>query len=162
MSDEGTTTDEAAKGSVQRDHGCFGCGDENPCGLRLRFETTEPGVVEARFVPRRQDEGFFGVVHGGIVTAMLDEAMAWASFSADVWAMTAKMEVRFRRPVRVGAELRLVGRVVSVRGKLVETAGEVRSVDDDALLAEATASFVQVPSAQVEEWEARYVGNSSG
>lgn len=161
MRDAGTMAEDAADGGARRDHGCFGCGDENPCGLRLRFEPTGPGEVAGRFKPRRQDEGFFGVVHGGIVTALLDEAMAWASVSADVWAMTAKMEVRFRRPVRVGVELRLVGRVVRVRGKLIETAGEVRSADDDALLAEATATFVRVPAAQAEEWKARYVGDSS-
>lgn len=158
MSDEVGPGDAGVQGGVRRDHGCFGCGDENPCGLRLRFEPTAPGAVEARFVPRRQDEGFFGVVHGGIVTAMLDEAMAWASFSADVWAMTAKMEVRFRRPVQVGAELRVNGRVVGARGKLIEAAGEVRSADDGALLAEATATFVRVPAEQAEAWKARYVG----
>ena len=65
MSDENTTDDDTAAGGVRRDHGCFGCGDANPCGLGLRFEPTGPGMVEARFVPRRQDEGFFGVVHGG-------------------------------------------------------------------------------------------------
>lgn len=161
MSEQGPNDEGRAMGGVRRDHGCFGCGDANPCGLALRFETTGPGEVEARFVPRRQDEGFFGVVHGGIVTAMLDEAMAWASMSADVWAMTAKMEVRFRRPVRVGAALRLVGRVVSARGKLIETAGEVRAADDDVLLAEATASFIRVPATQAAEWKARYVGEVS-
>jgi uncharacterized protein (TIGR00369 family) len=147
--------------AVRRDHGCFGCGDQNPCGLRLRFETTGPGAVAARFTPRTQDEGFFGVVHGGIVTALLDEAMAWAAFAADAWAMTARIDVRFRTPVRVGAEVVVAGTVVQTRGRLIETVGEVRAAADGALLAEATGSFVRVPSEQAEAWRRRYLGEDS-
>lgn len=152
-------TDKVAE--APRDHGCFGCGDDNPCGLRLRFATTGPGAVEAVFVPRVQDEGFFGVVHGGIVTAMLDEAMAWATVAADAWAMTARIEVRFHRPVKVGAELRILGRVVRKRGRLVETAGEVRSLDGN-VLAEATASFLAVEPGRAAAWRERYGGPASG
>lgn len=144
------------------DHHCSGCGALNPCGLHLSFATDDAGGVSARFTPRPQDEGFFDVVHGGIVTAMLDEAMAWAAFTAGIWAVTAKLDIRFRSPVRVGAELLIGGRVLAQRGRLVETAAEVRRADDGLLLAEATALFVRVPEAQAAEWRARYVPAPTG
>ncbi|MGI9254743.1 MAG: PaaI family thioesterase, partial [Thermomicrobiales bacterium] len=125
--------------------------------LKLKFERTELGVI-ARFTPRRQDEGFFGIVHGGIVTTMLDEAMAWATYASGAWAMTAKMEVRFRKPVEVGAELVVIGRIESVRGKIVTTAGEIRHLASNAILAEATATFIKVPEAAARTWEQRYFG----
>ncbi len=63
--------------SVRDDHGCFGCGRLNLHGLRLRFVQEGDGV-RAPFTPRLVDEGYGGVVHGGIVATLLDEAMAWA------------------------------------------------------------------------------------
>lgn len=143
---------------VRRDHGCFGCGEDNPCGLQLRFESAGAAEVQARYVPRKQDEGFFGVVHGGIVTAMLDEAMAWAAFEVGAWAMTARIEVRFRRPVLVGDDLRVVGRVINARGRLIEATAEVRGLDDDSVRAEGAATFLRVPEAQAEAWRDRYLG----
>jgi uncharacterized protein (TIGR00369 family) len=141
----------------QRGHGCFGCGEANPCGLKLKFERDEVGV-RARFTPRQQDEGFFGIVHGGIVTTMLDEAMAWATYAAGSWAMTAKMDVRFRQPVVVGAELLVLGRICSVRGKIIETLGEIRDAATGALLASSTATFIRVPEDTARDWERRYFG----
>ncbi len=138
------------------DHGCFGCGALNPCGLHLVFERGDEGV-RARFTPRPQDEGFFGVVHGGIVTTMLDEAMAWAAFGQGLWAVTGKLDVRFRKPVEVGVEVILSGRVVANRGRLVDAAGQIRRASDGAILAEATGLFVRVPESQAREWEPRYL-----
>ncbi|MFM9108546.1 MAG: PaaI family thioesterase [Chloroflexota bacterium] len=138
------------------DHNCFGCGPANQCGLRLRFERAGDGV-RALFVPRPQDEGFAGIVHGGILSAMLDEAMAWATYADGVWAMTARMAVRFRKPVPVGAELEISGRVVLVRGQVVETVGDIRDADG-AVLADATATFLRVPAETAAAWERRYFG----
>ncbi len=143
---------------VRDDHGCFGCGRLNPHGLRLRFAPTDDGAgVWAPFIPRAVDEGYGGVVHGGIVTTLLDEAMAWACYAREVWVMTAKIEVRFRRSVAVGVPLRVIGRVAADRGRLIETVGELRGEADGALLAEATATFARVPESQARTWWDRYV-----
>jgi hypothetical protein len=63
---------------TRSDHACFGCGDDNAIGLRLRFAPSGEGV-KASFVPGVDHQGFHHVVHGGIISAVLDEAMAWAT-----------------------------------------------------------------------------------
>ena len=150
------TTPGTGTPATRSDHGCFGCGEQNPCGLRLAFATTEEGV-RASFTPRPQDQGFLGVVHGGIVSTLLDEAMAWAAFGRSLWAVTGKLDVRFRRPVEVGVEVVVSGSVLAVRGRLVDTVGEVRRTADNELLAQGTGLFVLVPESRAREWEARYV-----
>ncbi|MFM8595024.1 MAG: PaaI family thioesterase, partial [Chloroflexota bacterium] len=113
--------------------------------------------VVAQFTPRRQDEGVFDVVHGGIVGTMLDEAMAWAAFADGVWAVTARMELRFRQPVVVGTPLEVRGVVTANRGRLIETTGTITRVIDGAVLAEASGTFMRVPEAQAREWQDRYL-----
>jgi uncharacterized protein (TIGR00369 family) len=143
---------------VRDDHGCFGCGRLNPHGLRLRFAAMADGSgVWAAFTPRPEDEGYGGMVHGGIVTTLLDEAMAWAISTRGIWAVTAKIEVRFRRPVAIGSPLRALGRLAADRGRLIETAGEVRRDVDGELLAEATATFARVSAEQERVWRERYL-----
>ena len=145
--------------NARDDHGCFGCGHLNPHGLRLDFYRMADGEgVWAPFTPRPEHEGFAGVVHGGIVTAVLDEVMGWAIFARGVWAVTGKIAVAFRKPVAVGVPTRATGRVVADRGRSLEVAAELRREDDGAVLAEASATFVRVPAAQARVWRDRYFG----
>jgi uncharacterized protein (TIGR00369 family) len=145
---------------VRNDHGCFGCGQLNPYGLRLTFRTLPdalgPGVW-APFTPTHVFEGYAGVVHGGIISTVLDEIMAWALYERDIWAVTAQLSIRFHRPIPVGAETRAIGRLVADRGRLVEASGEIRDVTDDRELATATGTFVRVPPEQATAWQARYL-----
>ncbi len=139
------------------DHYCFGCGKNNPYGLHLHFYPLEDeSGIWTPFTPRREHEGYTGIVHGGIITTVLDEVMAWSLYRLDAWAVTARMSVTFRRPVEIGVEARAIGRVVSDRGRLIEVAGEVRRVADDILLAEAAATFARVSEEQAVVWRARY------
>ena len=148
-----------ARLNARADHGCFGCGRLNPHGLHLRFyEAGDGNGVWTPFTPGIEHEGFVGVVHGGIVTAVLDEVMAWALYAHGVWAVTGRIEVRFRRPVEVEVPTRASGRVVADRGRALEVAGEVRREADGQLLASATAAFVRVPEEQARAWRDRYVG----
>jgi acyl-coenzyme A thioesterase PaaI-like protein len=143
------------------DHNCFGCGALNPVGLRLQFYALPDGEgVWAPFLPTEVFEGYGGMIHGGIISTMLDEIMAWSLYDRQIWAVTATMSTRFRKPVEIGVPVRLLGRVVRDRGRILEVAGEVRREADDVLLAEASATFMRVPESQAAEWNERYLTRS--
>ena len=124
---------------------CFACGDLNGHGLHMRFERDGENAVRCTYVPKPEDQGFPGVLHGGIVAALLDESMAWAMWAWDrALGVTAKMETRYRRPIGVEGPLTVRGRVVRMRGRRIEVAA---TVDDaaGARLAEAEALFLRLP-----------------
>lgn len=142
----------------QEEHNCFGCGSLNPAGLHLKFyECAGNKGVWAPFTPTEAFEGYGGMIHGGIISALLDEIMAWSLYRTQVWAVTATMSTRFRKPVEVGVPVRAVGWPVNDRGRVLEMRGELRRASDDVLLAEATATFMRVPASQAEAWNERYL-----
>jgi len=109
---------------------CFVCGPDNPVGLHLRFRRDGEGVT-SEFVPREEHVGWQGIVHGGILAAVLDDAMGNLFYLQGYQALTARMEVRFRKPVRPGERLRVRAwlaaeddRTLTVRAELVRD-GEV-------------------------------------
>ncbi|MDR3271558.1 MAG: PaaI family thioesterase [Peptococcaceae bacterium] len=130
---------------TEREHeasNCFGCGERNPIGLHLRC-AYEGEAAKAEIVLRENYEGYPGVVHGGIITTMLDEIMAKAVYrrlSARV--VTADMHVIFRAPARVNEVLRLSGYVRRSEGRKYYTYGTVEK--DGTLLAEAKGLFIRV------------------
>src|SRR5581483_7013738 len=126
--------------------GCFGCGPGNPIGLHLDFELHPDGGVAARFTPAAEHQGWDGVMHGGLVTVLLDEAMAWAASQKTAMYYTGRLEVRYRQPVTTGAPLVLRGWIVRDRGRSLETRAEVQDASG-TLLAEATALFLRAPAA---------------
>lgn len=148
----------AAQITIDAEHNCFGCGRLNQHGLRLSFFPHERGGVQASFTPARRFEGYDGMVHGGVISAVLDEVMAWSLYRHETWAVTGELTVRYRAPVRVGEPTRAIGWLVSRRGRRIEMAGELLRVSDATLLARASAVFVTVPDSQAESWRQRYLG----
>ena len=139
------------------DHYCFGCGRLNPNGLHLHFyPLDDDSGVWAPFTPAREQEGYMGMVHGGIISTALDEAMAWALYRLDIWAVTGRMSLAFKRPVEVGVEARAIGRLIANRGRLLDVRGELVRVSDGVVLAEAEAVFARVPASQASAWRDRY------
>jgi uncharacterized protein (TIGR00369 family) len=133
---------------------CFGCGDQNPKGLKLAFRL-EDGVAVAEFDPDPDHQGFPSHMHGGLVATMLDEAMGWAIYGKGIWAMTARMQVRFRRPVPLDRRLRVSARVVNQRHRLVEARAELRD-EGGTLLAEGEGVFFCVTPEKGRELEELY------
>jgi acyl-coenzyme A thioesterase PaaI-like protein len=125
--------------------GCFGCGPANPIGLHLAFEPHPDGGVQARFTPGAEHQGWDGVMHGGLVTVLLDEAMAWAAAASTRMYYTGRLEVRYRQPVRTSAPLIIRGWIIRDRGRTLETRAEVQS-ETGATLAEANALFMLAPA----------------
>ncbi|MGH2531215.1 MAG: PaaI family thioesterase [Thermomicrobiales bacterium] len=138
------------------DHHCFGCGRLNPHGLRLQFFRDERGVW-APFTPDQRHEGYTGIVHGGIISTVLDEVMAWALYAEAIWAVTARISVAFRKPVEVGVPTRAVGWIEADRGRGLDVVSELRRDADGLVLATATASFIRVPREQAAAWQGRYL-----
>ncbi len=126
---------------------CFVCGIESPVGLGLHFYDNGIDEVHSRYTVRQEYNGYPGVVHGGIVAAMLDEAGGRAMMiqQADRFMMTATMSVRYRRPVPVEIELTLIGRIVKDRGRLAQAHSEIR-LPDGSLCAEAEITLVAFPA----------------
>jgi uncharacterized protein (TIGR00369 family) len=116
---------------------CFVCGQNNPIGLKISFRN-EGGVARAEFTPGKLYQGWSGVLHGGITMALLDEAVSYAALFAGVNAITAKMDVRIRRPIPIGETLSITGTVNKRTGKLVTTEGAI-FFKDGTLVAEAIA-----------------------
>jgi uncharacterized protein (TIGR00369 family) len=139
---------------------CFGCGDVNPEGLKIQFDV-EGKTVHGRFVARKVHQGYPGIAHGGIAAAVLDEAMGWAQYAAGAWAMTAKMEVRYRRPLPLDQELAIRAEVTRDRGRRIEVAGDIRD-GSGALLASARGLFLRMPPERARDMDAFYLGRISG
>lgn len=120
---------------------CFACGPGNPHGLHLHFEH-EGGVVRASFVPGGLHQGWQGVVHGGILATLLDEAMAYTLFYAGVRAVTARMEVRYRAAAHAGEELTVEARITSENRKIADV--EARILRGQQVMAEAAGRFMKL------------------
>jgi acyl-coenzyme A thioesterase PaaI-like protein len=139
---------------------CFGCGSENQRGLGLKFRIEE-GRAVAEFTPQDYLQGFPGFAHGGGVATVLDEAMGWAAYAAGVWAMTAKLNMRFRRSVPLRQQAKVTGWVTRQRGRFLEVAAELRSRQGH-LLAEAEGLFVRLDGERAEEVRRQYEAAQRG
>jgi acyl-coenzyme A thioesterase PaaI-like protein len=127
---------------------CYACGDLNPIGLHLRFRT-EDGWTVAVFTAEREHQGYPGYVHGGVVTSLLDEAMGWATYGNGIWALTGKLELRFRDIVPTGEPLTVRARIARDRGRTLDLVAELRD-GGDKLLAEATGLLFRATGVQAE------------
>ncbi len=125
---------------LNRNDWCFGCGKANPIGLKLRFAERN-GKYTAVFTPGREHQSYEGTLHGGIVSALLDEVMGRYPCTRGLMAVTARLETRFRRPTPLGETLTVSGWVVRERGKLIEMAGTV-VLPDGTVTAEGKATLV--------------------
>ncbi len=117
---------------------CFGCGKENPIGLKLDFKR-DGKIVRAEFTPTEFHQGWSGIVHGGIITCLLDEAMGYATRFANMNCVTASMQLRLRRPALIGEPLIITSSITENKRRLVETEANI-SLKDGTLVAEATST----------------------
>jgi uncharacterized protein (TIGR00369 family) len=120
---------------------CFGCGPLNLDGLRLSFKPGPDGSVAEFEVPERF-QSWSGMAHGGVVALMLDEAVGWAAWHAGHPGVTGRLQVSYRRPLKLGEAVRVVGKVERVRRSLVYTTAFIENRDDASRVADATATLM--------------------
>ncbi len=116
---------------------CFGCGSNNPIGLKMRF-TRDGDTIRAEFTPGKNHQGWPGLLHGGILGCLLDEAMSNIAYATGITCLTASIEIRLKQPVQVDVPLVVTAWITRQRKKLIETAGRV-SLKDGTVIAESAA-----------------------
>jgi acyl-coenzyme A thioesterase PaaI-like protein len=115
--------------------------------LKLRFYETSPREVTAECTITEEYQGYPGVVHGGVVAAMLDELAGRSLMGGDTprFMYTARLEIRYRKNVPIGQPLHLVGTALSTK-KRTATAKSAIYALDGSLLAEADVLLVNIPT----------------
>lgn len=120
---------------------CFVCGKRNEAGLKLDFRT-EDGRTVAEFIPLKIHQGYQDIVHGGIISTILDEAMVKAVLSLGIGAVTAEMSVRFKSPLFVGEKALVEAEILTMSSRLIETSAKMKKADR-TVIAEARAKLLR-------------------
>ncbi|MGH2516606.1 MAG: PaaI family thioesterase [Ktedonobacterales bacterium] len=125
--------------------GCFACGMRNDAGLQLVFRQEGEEIV-TEYTPDPRFQGFPGVLHGGILTTLLDETLSRTAMIEGRWMMTGKLEIRFRNAAPVGRSLRVSARTLSSRTRMLKAAAEIRLADEpETVIATAEGTFLPLP-----------------
>lgn len=129
---------------------CFCCGLENPAGLHAQFLETDADEVVVAFTPQPAQQGYPGRLHGGLASALLDEAIGRAvSIAApETWGVTVELAVRYRSPVPIGRPAFVVARIDRDRGRMFEGSGEIR-LEDGTVAVSATGRYLRLPIARI-------------
>ncbi len=125
---------------------CFVCGRSNPVGLYMQFHDDGACEVVSEYSVPAHYQGYPGVVHGGVVAAMLDEVVARVSMIGDPhhFMMSVKLQVLYRHPVPVETPLRVVSRIIRLRGRLGKAEGRIL-LPDGTVAAESQMTLADVP-----------------
>jgi uncharacterized protein (TIGR00369 family) len=127
---------------LNNDH-CFCCGSANEQGLKLHFTYPSRGKACTELVIPAYFSGWKDMVHGGLLSMLLDEAMAYACGSGNLLGVTAELSVRFLKPVKTGETIRIEGELIAKKSKLLETQGFIKNSRGE-LIAKATGRFISM------------------
>ena len=138
---------------------CFACGMENDIGLKLQFYGDGQGGVVGEYSVPKHFEGYPGIVHGGIVTTMLDEALIRAFLLEDPNRLmyTARLTTRFRKHIPLEQPLKLTAKVVKDRQTKGEAVAHIYG-PDGALLVDAQALMVNLPEDELNDTDLEELG----
>jgi acyl-coenzyme A thioesterase PaaI-like protein len=133
---------------------CLICGLENPVGLHLHIYETEPGMVETTYTAPDHFQGYPGILHGGILAALIDELGGRAHMGSDPlnprFMFTAKLEVKYRKNVPIGKPLKIVGKAGKSKTKSAEAWAGIYDAETNDLLAEGNVLLMDVPKEQLD------------
>ena len=133
----------SAEMKLETNGNCFVCGENNPNGLRLSFEIDrEKQTLKTTFVASPTYQGWDGIVHGGILSTLLDEAMAKLVYELGYQAVTASIEIKFKKPAPILEPLWVHGQVTEVSRRLIRAKAHIAK-DDGTILAVGISTFMK-------------------
>ncbi len=128
---------------LEDDNYCFVCGKKNPVGLKLNFKIDkESKSIRTEFIPEKQYQGYKDIVHGGIISTVLDESMVKLAIGLGMKVVTVTMGVRFRNPLFVGERAMVSAKLISEK-KIIEAEAEAVK-DDGTVIAEGNARLMRL------------------
>jgi uncharacterized protein (TIGR00369 family) len=133
------------KNSQNISKNCLVCGVDNDFGLKTRFYETENNELIAVFKPLDEHQSYPNVMHGGISATILDEAIGRAimmTTDSNTFGVTVELNVRYKKPVPLGSELKVVSRISKDRGRIFEGTGELYLPDGEVAV-EAEGKYMK-------------------
>ncbi len=127
---------------LEDDRCCFACGMDNPDGLRVEWKV-EGQAMQGSFIPEKKFQGWAGIVHGGILATLLDEAMTRLAGILSGGAVTAEMTVRYVAPASIGEPLSVKGEVVKETKRMMEMRASIHN-KEGKLIASATGKAIKI------------------
>ena len=124
---------------------CLVCGIENDFGLKTKFYETSNDEVIGIFTPHDKLQSYPNVLHGGISATILDETIGraiMANYGQNSFGVTMELTVRYKKPVPLNKELKVVGRMTNDRGRVFEGTGELILPNGD-IAATATGKYMK-------------------
>jgi acyl-coenzyme A thioesterase PaaI-like protein len=134
---------------LEDDGTCFACGVRNPIGLKLTFQTLPGERLRTEWTPRPEHQGFQDIVHGGLVSTVLDEVMIRLLYALGIRAVTAELKTRFLKPLRAGRRYRFESWMVEDKGRLVTVEAEGFDAETEERVATGSATCVRVKTGTV-------------
>ena len=121
---------------VENNNRCFACGQENPFGLQVNPDIAPDGTrVKIECTPPAHFQGWANVIHGGILSTLLDEAITYVGIASfDGPAVTAQLEVRFKKPAMAGDKLIVTANRVKMGKRLIEVEAHIDSEDGERIV----------------------------
>ena len=121
---------------------CFVCGPKNPIGLKLHF-SFDGKTIKTEFIPQKQHQGYMNIVHGGIISTLLDEAMVKVAIEIGMPAVTAQMDIRLKKALKVGEKIIVTAEILKKTKKILAAYAKAVT-DDNVVIADARGKLIKV------------------
>lgn len=133
---------------------CFVCGLKNKFGIRAHFYVTESQELIAIFTPTEEHQSYPGRLHGGIASAILDETIGRAilnKYETEIWGVTIDLNVKFKKPIPLNEELKVIGRITNENNRMFEGTGEIVLSSGDIAVT-AQGKYLKVPLEKITDF----------
>jgi uncharacterized protein (TIGR00369 family) len=134
---------------------CLVCGLKNPFGLHTSFFELDNNELLAIFKPREEHQSYPGRLHGGIISTILDETIGRAIMiqsEGEIWGVTVDLQIRFKKPVPLNEELRVIGRITKNGSRFFEGTGELL-LKDGTFAAEGHGKYLKAPLEKIADFD---------
>jgi uncharacterized protein (TIGR00369 family) len=128
---------------MERANYCFVCGKDNPKSLHLNFDYIDNQTVIAEFSLEKEYEGYPDTLHGGILAAILDDAMANTVKLEGILIYTIELNIKYLRPSFVKEKLEVKGWVEAINHRIIDTKGEIKNLSGELKVLASGRYFVK-------------------